>query len=73
MLNYGYGILAHQLKARVIAAGLDPTIGIIHGNSQNPIPLIYDLMEPMRPLIDRKVLQFALSNTFTPGDFTISK
>ena len=73
MLNYGYGVLAHQLKAQVIANGLDPTIGIIHGNSQNPIPLVYDLMEPMRPVVDRQVLEFALSNTFTPGDFTISK
>jgi CRISP-associated protein Cas1 len=73
MLNYGYGILAHQLKGQVIAAGFDPTIGIIHGNSQNPIPLVYDLMEPLRPEIDRHILQFAFSNTFTPGDFTISK
>jgi CRISPR/Cas system-associated endonuclease Cas1 len=29
-------------------------------------------MEPMRPVVDRKVLQFALSHTFTPGDFAIS-
>jgi CRISP-associated protein Cas1 len=73
MLNYGYGILAHHLKAQVIAAGLDPTIGIIHGNSGNPIPLVYDLMEPLRPVIDRQVLEFARSITFTPGDFTITK
>jgi CRISP-associated protein Cas1 len=73
MLNYGYGILAHHLKSRVIAAGLDPTIGIIHGNSQNPIPLVYDLMEPLRPTVDQAVLEFALSHTFTPWDFTITK
>ena len=34
MLNYGYGILAHRLRAQVIAAGLDPTIGIIRQRSQ---------------------------------------
>jgi CRISP-associated protein Cas1 len=73
MLNYGYSILAHKIKGQVIAAGLDPTIGIIHGNSENRIPLVYDLMEPLRPVIDRMVLQFALSNTFAPGDFTITK
>ena len=56
-----------------ISAGFDPTIVIIHGNSQNPIPLVYDLMEPLRPVVDQKVLDFALSNTFTPGDFTITK
>jgi CRISPR-associated endonuclease Cas1 len=73
MLNYGYGILAHQIKSQIIAAGLDPTIGIIHGNSQNPIPLVYDVMEPIRPVVDQKILEFAMANTFAPGDFTITK
>jgi len=73
MLNYGYGILANQVRMNVISVGMDPSIGVMHGNSQNPIPLVYDLMEPFRPLVDRFVLEFALSNEFTPGDFTISK
>jgi hypothetical protein len=29
-------------------------------------------MEPMRPIVDRAVLDFALSNTFMPGDFMIN-
>jgi CRISP-associated protein Cas1 len=29
-------------------------------------------MEPLRPVVDHKILEFALANTFTPGDFTIS-
>jgi hypothetical protein len=29
-------------------------------------------MEPLRPVVDRKVLEFALAHTFTPGAFTIS-
>jgi CRISPR-associated protein Cas1 len=73
MLNYGYGIMVHQLRSQVIAAGLDPTIGIIHGNSENPMPLVYDLMEPLRPVVDAEVLAFASVNTFAPGDFTIAK
>jgi len=28
--------------------------------------------EPLRPIVDRSVLEFALSHTFTPGDFTIT-
>jgi CRISP-associated protein Cas1 len=56
-----------------VAAGLDPTIDIINGNSSSRIPLVYDLMEPMRPIVDRAVLEFTLSNTLTPGDFTISQ
>lgn len=71
MLNYGYGILINSVRTQVNAAGLDPTIGIIHGN-KNPEPLVYDLMEPLRPVVDKAVIEFALGHTFTTGDFTIS-
>jgi CRISP-associated protein Cas1 len=73
MLNYGYGILVSQLRTEIVAAGLDPSIGIMHGNSENRIPLVYDLMEPLRPVVDRKILQFALAHIFKPGDFTINR
>jgi CRISPR-associated endonuclease Cas1 len=73
MLNYGYGMVINQIRTEIVAAGLDPSIGIVHSNPENPIPLVYDLMEPLRPLVDRKVLEFAFSHTFTPGDFTINK
>ena len=72
MLNYGYAILISQVRTELVSAGFDPSIGFAHRRSWNPIPLVYDLMEPLRPVVDRKVLEFALANTFTPGDFTIS-
>ena len=40
MLNYGYGILVSQLRTQIATAGLDPSIGIMHGNSENRIPLV---------------------------------
>jgi CRISPR-associated endonuclease Cas1 len=73
MLNYGYAILKSQLRSEVVAAGLDPSIGFVHGNYSNRIPLILDLMEPLRPVVDGHILQFALSHVFTPGDFTINR
>jgi len=73
MLNYGYGILANQIRSEVIAAGLDPSVGILHGNSENSIPLVYDLMEPLRPQIDKAVLGSIQTHRFAPGDFSISK
>ena len=73
MLNYGYGILKIELRNQVVGAGLDPSIGIMHGNFRSDIPLVLDLMEPMRPAVDRAILAFALSNVFTPEDFTINK
>jgi CRISPR-associated endonuclease Cas1 len=72
MLNYGYAMLVSQLRADVLTAGFDPSIAFFHGNSRHQMPLVYDLMEPLRPVVDEKILKFALSNTFSPGDFTIS-
>jgi CRISPR-associated endonuclease Cas1 len=73
MLNYAYGISANEMRGRVVSMGLDPTIGIIHGNSTNKIPLVYDLIEPLRPAVDRAILRFVLSHTFQPGDFAINR
>jgi len=73
MLNYGYAILTAHLRTRISAVGLDPNIGMMHGNSENRMPLVYDLMEPLRPVVDRNILEFALGNTFSPGDFAINR
>jgi CRISPR-associated endonuclease Cas1 len=72
ILNYGYGVLKGAIQGEIIAAGLNPSIGVMHSGSKNKVPLVYDMREPMRPVIDRKILEFAFSNTFTPGDFTIN-
>ena len=32
---------------------------------------IFDMMEPQRPMIDRKVLEFVKSHVFDPADFVI--
>jgi len=65
-------MLISQVRTEIVTAGLDPSIGFAHRRSWNPIPLAYDLMEPIRPVVDRKVSELALSHTFTPGDFAIS-
>jgi CRISPR-associated protein Cas1 len=72
MLNYGYAMAASQVRAKIMAVGLDPSIGIMRGNRHNKMPLVSDLMESLRPTVDEQVLGFALSQTFNPGDFTIN-
>jgi CRISPR/Cas system-associated endonuclease Cas1 len=73
MLNYGYAIAASQVRAQVMAVGLDPSIGIMHGNRHNKMPLVSDLMESLRPAVDQKILAFAISQPFHAGDFTINR
>jgi CRISPR-associated protein Cas1 len=38
MLNYGYGVVIAQIRTETVAAGLDPSIGIVHSNPENPYP-----------------------------------
>lgn len=71
MFNYAYAILETQLRSQIVAAGLDPTIGILHSHYQDKLPLVYDLMEPLRPLVDRQVLAFVAANVFMPADFAM--
>lgn len=71
ILNYAYAILESQIRTQVIAAGLDPTIGLLHSGRRGRSDFVLDLMEPQRPLTDRKVLEFVQMHTFRPADFTI--
>ncbi len=72
MLNYAYAILETQMRTHIVAAGLDPTIGFFHGSYDGKQGLVYDLMEPLRPVVDRQLLEFAQKHTFSPGDFTLT-
>src|ERR1700730_5243351 len=56
---------------QIIADWYDPTIGFLHTYSVDRPALVFDLMEPQRPIVDRKVLEFVQAHTFHPADFTI--
>jgi len=68
MLNYAYGVLESQVRTVAVAAGLDPAIGYLHACRPGRDALVYDLMEPFRPRVDRLVLGFICSHVFAPGD-----
>ncbi len=54
-LNYGYALLLSLFNKEIVSAGYLTQLGIWHDNQFNPYNLTSDLMEPFRPLIDRKV------------------
>jgi CRISPR-associated protein Cas1 len=72
MLNYAYGVLENQVRIQVLAAGFDPMIGTLHGTYRDKHALVFDLMEPLRPLVDAELLKFIQLHTFSPGDFPIT-
>lgn len=71
MLNYAYRILESEIRIQVAAEGYDPTIGYLHTYKADRPAFVFDLMEPLRPIIDRKILEFVEAQTFHPSDFTI--
>lgn len=71
ILNYAYTVLQSQIQIKAVADGYDPTVGIMHEPRSGSAAFIFDLMEPERPKIDRRVLEFVKANTFHPADFTI--
>ena len=69
MINYLYALLEAEatLAARVV--GLDPGLGVLHADQLNRDSLAADLMEPVRPLVDRYVLRLLGARTFAASDF----
>jgi CRISPR-associated protein Cas1 len=55
MLNYGYAVLRAAVGRALVSAGLLPALGLKHSNRSNAFCLADDLLEPVRPLVDRAV------------------
>lgn len=71
MMNYAYAVLESRVRSEIVAHGYDPMIGYLHSYDKDRAALVFDLIEPLRPVIDRSVLEFVQSHTFQRTDFTI--
>jgi hypothetical protein len=71
MLNYGLAVLERQVRLAVIVAGLDPAIGYTHAQHEKRSALVLDLMEPLRPLVDRLVIGLLQAQPLSPTDFIL--
>jgi CRISP-associated protein Cas1 len=63
MLNYSYAVMGAILHRGILAHGLHTTLGIHHRYRFKTDPLVYDLIEPLRPICDYLFLNFYLNNT----------
>lgn len=59
LLNYGYSVLAGEISKFVCGLGMDPYFGFMHKSHTGFQPLVYDLIEPFRWLVDYTVFQIA--------------
>jgi CRISPR-associated protein Cas1 len=69
MLNYAYRVLESDTLIAATSLGLDPYIGFLHMDKKGRASLVYDLMEPLRPLVDRKLVEMIRSRSFAAADF----
>ena len=63
LLNYGYTVLAGEITKFVNGLGLDAYFGFYHKGHTSFQALVYDLIEPFRPLVEYTVLKFCARNT----------
>lgn len=54
-LNYGYSLILSAINREIAASGYLNQLGLHHENTYNPYNLACDLIEPLRPLVDRLV------------------
>ena len=56
-LNYGYSIILSAFTREITANGYITQLGLFHDNMFNQFNLASDLMEPLRVLVDKEVLE----------------
>lgn len=59
LLNYGYSVPAGEISKFVCGIGLDPYYGFMHKSHTGFQPLVYDLIEPFRWIVDEAVFSIA--------------
>jgi len=69
-LSFGYALLTGEAVSAAALAGLDPSVGFLHGDDDGRPSLALDLMEEFRPLVvDTTVLNLFRRNRLTADHF----
>lgn len=69
LFNYGYAYLESYCYKWINACNLDPGIGFLHRTRNGKSPLVYDLQEPYRWLVDLTIVQALEDGMFSKSDF----
>ena len=73
LLNYGYAILESEIRKSINSVGLDYSIGFLHEINQSRTPLVYDIQELFRWLIDISVIQLLEEKKINKSNFIITE
>jgi CRISPR-associated protein Cas1 len=69
LLNVAFSVTAGRLAAQLAAQGACPALGFLHSDKPGRWSLVYDVIEPLRPLIERGVFGFIGRHQFGSNDF----
>jgi CRISPR associated protein Cas1 len=69
LLNYGYALAEAEARIAALTVGLDPGLGILHTDQKHRDSLALDLLEALRPVVERHVLTLTTNRTFRATDF----
>jgi CRISPR-associated protein Cas1 len=79
-LNYAYGVLYGTVERALVLAGLDPYVGFLHTDNYGKTSLVFDFIEPYRPLVEKPVFHLFSGRTAkedhceeVPGGYTLNK
>jgi len=69
VLSYLYAILEAEARLACLAVGLDPGLGVLHADHKARDSLALDIVEPVRPLVDRFALRVLTERGLRAADF----
>lgn len=69
LLNYVYKLAEIEARFALVRLGLDPGLGILHLDAAGRDSLALDVIEPLRPKVDRFVLSLIAERMFYKRDF----
>jgi CRISPR-associated endonuclease Cas1 len=69
LLNFVFAICESEARLALVAVGLDPGIGFLHFPRANRDSLAFDIMEPVRPEVERWLYQWLSTEPLRRSDF----
>ena len=71
LLSFGYTLLHNHVLSLILAEGLNPYFGNLHGSERKQMFLAFDLVEEFRaPIVDALVMRLVNRKSLRPTDFS---
>jgi CRISPR/Cas system-associated endonuclease Cas1 len=69
LLNFVFAVCESEARLALAAVGLDPGIGFLHLPRPNRESLVFDVMERLRPEVERWLYQWLSTEPLRRADF----